>query len=161
MGDVQETDLPGIGKRFDFETSSGARVGVIVHRTGRRDLLLYSRDDPDSCQTVLALSDADVLTLVEILGGSRITAHLTAVQQEIEGLAIDWIDVDDSSRWAGKTLAEAAVHTRTGVSIVAIMRADETVPAPAADTELLPGDRVVAVGTPQGLSQLAQELSGT
>lgn len=160
MSDVQETDLPGIGKRFDFETSSGDRVGVIVHRTGRRDLLLYSRQDPDSCQAVLALSEADVLTLVEVLGGSRITAHLTAVQQEVEGLAIDWIDVDASSQWAGKSLAEAAVHTRTGVSVVAIMRDDETVPAPAADTVLRAGDRVVAVGTPQGVSQLDRELSG-
>jgi TrkA domain protein len=160
MSDVQETDLPGIGKRFDFETSSGDRVGVIVHRTGRRDLLLYSRQDPDSCQAVLALSEADVLTLVEVLGGSRITAHLTAVQQEVEGLAIDWIDVDASSQWAGKSLAEAAVHTRTGVSVVAIMRDDGTVPAPAADTVLLPGDRVVAVGTPEGVSQLDRELSG-
>jgi len=160
MSDVQETDLPGIGKRFDFETSSGDRVGVIVHRTGRRDLLLYSRHDPDSCEAVLDLSEADVLTLVEVLGGSRITAHLTAVQQEVEGLAIDWIEVDASSQWAGKSLAEAAVHTRTGVSVVAIMRGDETVPAPAADTVLRPGDRVVAVGTPRGVSQLDRELSG-
>jgi TrkA domain protein len=52
MGDVQETQLPGVGIRYDFVTKEGDRVGVLVHRSGRRELLLYQRDDPDSCQAV-------------------------------------------------------------------------------------------------------------
>ena len=32
MGEVQETQLPGVGVRHEFDTHRGDRVGVIVHR---------------------------------------------------------------------------------------------------------------------------------
>ncbi|NUR92910.1 MAG: potassium transporter TrkA, partial [Nonomuraea sp.] len=51
--EVEQTALPGIGLRHDFTTRAGRRVGVISHRTGRRDLVIYDQDDPDrACQTV-------------------------------------------------------------------------------------------------------------
>ena len=48
MSDVNETPLPGLGVRYDFVTSAGNRIGVVHHRTGRRDLLVYERGDPDT-----------------------------------------------------------------------------------------------------------------
>jgi TrkA domain protein len=158
MAEVRETELPGVGTRFDFTTSSGESVAVLVHRSGRRELLVYHRDDPDRCHTALRLSSEDTLTLVEVLGASRVIANLAAAQQELAGLAIDWLTVDAASRWVGHTLAEAAIHTRTGVSVVAIIRSGEAIDAPRAETELLPGDRVVAIGTASGVAQIEREL---
>ena len=43
--DVEEIALPGIGLRYDFATRSGQRVGVVCHRNGRRDLVIYDLDD--------------------------------------------------------------------------------------------------------------------
>jgi len=37
MAGVIETKLPGIGVRYDFRTAAGVAVGVLVHRSGRRD----------------------------------------------------------------------------------------------------------------------------
>ena len=74
-------------------------------------------------------------------------------------MTIDWVTVAPSSPLAHKTLAEAAIHTRTGVSVVAIIRGDDAIAAPGADVELLAGDRVVAVGTEQGVSQIERELT--
>jgi TrkA domain protein len=160
MAEVHETDLPGVGTRFEYRTSNGDRLAVIVHRSGAREILTYDREDPDACHTVLRLSAADSLTLVELLGASRVTTHLGQVQQELEGLTIDWLTVAPASQWAERTLAEAAVHARTGVSIVAILRDEETLPAPSADVTLQPGDRLVAVGRPDGVAQLERELAG-
>jgi TrkA domain protein len=160
MAEVRETELPGVGTRFDFTTSSGEPVAVLVHRSGRREIMVYDRDDPDRCRTVLRLTADDTLTLVEVLGASRVIANLAAAQQELAGLAIDWLTVAPSSAWARKALADAAIHTRTGVSIVAIIRGDEAIHAPGADTELLPDDRVVAIGTAEGVAQVERELSG-
>ncbi len=133
---------------------------MVVHRSGRREILAYDREDPDTCRTVLRLSADDTLTLVELLGASRVTMHLGQMQQELEGLTIDWLTVAPDSQWAGHTLAEAAVHSRTGVSIVAILRDGATLPAPSADVTLRPDDRLVAVGRPDGVAQLERELSG-
>jgi TrkA domain protein len=58
MPRIQETPLPDVGVRHEFETSSGERLGTITHRGGRRDLLIFDCED-----------DA----LAEMLGGTRVT----------------------------------------------------------------------------------------
>ena len=47
-------------------------MGVLVHRSGRRELLLYERDDADECAVALDLSVDDARTLAELLGLARI-----------------------------------------------------------------------------------------
>jgi TrkA domain protein len=134
---------------------------VLVHRSGRREILVYDDPaDPDRCRTALSLSPDDTTTLVELLGASRITAHLSSMQLQLRDLTLDWLEVQAASRWAERTLQDAAVHTRTGVSIVAILRGDETLPAPGAETQIFPGDRLVAIGRPEGIAQLGRELAG-
>jgi TrkA domain protein len=160
MSEVRETELPGVGTRFDFRTSYGEQVGVLVHRSGRREILVYEAADPDACRTALTLSAEDTLTLVELLGASRVTSHLASMQQHIQDLAIDWLNVSAGSQWVGHSLAEAAIHTRTGVSVVAILRGSETISAPSAEVRIEAADRLVAVGRPEGVAQLDRELSG-
>ena len=43
---VEQTALPGIGVRHDIVTETGRRIGVVSHRDGRRDLILYDRRRP-------------------------------------------------------------------------------------------------------------------
>jgi TrkA domain protein len=83
-----------------------------------------------------------------------VSEAVAAVQQRIEGLAIDWVTVPEESRFVGSTVAEGAFRTRTGASIVAVIRGSTTVAAPGADHRFEVGDVVVAVGTPEGLTQL-------
>ncbi len=154
MAQVAETPLPGVGVRYDFVTTAGDRVGVLVHRTGRRELLLYDSADPDACGRVVRLDADDTHTLAELLGGNQVSEHLAALQQDIEGLTIDWLPVGARSACSGCTLREAALRSTTGVSIVAVVRGDETIPAPGGDFRLLPGDTAVAVGTPEGIKEL-------
>jgi TrkA domain protein len=159
VAEVHETKLPGVGLRFDFVTGSGTPVGVLVHRTGRRDVLVYSRDDASSCEATIQLDQQDATTLAELLGATRIVEELAAVQQDIAGLAIDWIEIEPESEWAGRTLADAAVHSTTSVSVVAIIEVDGTaIAAPGADDVLAPGATAVAVGTADGLEDLSRRL---
>ena len=160
MADVVETKLPGIGVRYEFVTSEGARVGVLVHRTGRRDVLVYSASDPSACEVSLALDSDDTRTLAELLGASRIAEQLAAVQQEIEGLAIDWIKIHPDAPWAGRTLADAAIHSSTGVSVVALIGPAGTTAAPGADDVLTPGTTVIAIGEAEGLAEVVAKLQG-
>lgn len=67
LGDIEETHLPGIGTRYDFATEDGDRIGVLVHESGKRELLIYDHDDPDAAQTV-CLSEHDLVRLGEVLG---------------------------------------------------------------------------------------------
>jgi TrkA domain protein len=158
--DIEQTDLPGIGTRYDFATRAGDRVGVLVHRTGRRELLLYDRGDPDACRSTVPLEEADARTLSELLGGPRLLEHLDEVRQQVEGLTIEWLRVDRTAPLASSTLADAAIHTDTGVSIVAIVRGDAVIVSPGATERLEPDDLVVAVGTAEGVEHVALRLRG-
>ena len=97
MAEVRETKLPGVGVRHEFTTDSGADIGVLVHHDGRREILVYDDDDPDKCSSLVSLSAADTMTVSELLGSSRVVEAVTAVQQEIEGLAIEWIELTATS----------------------------------------------------------------
>lgn len=154
MPEVSETRLPGVGVRLEFTTAGGERVAVLCHHSGRREIVVYDRVDPDEASNVLHLSADDTRTLSELLGGSQVSETVAAVQQRVEGLAIDWITVPASSKAAGTTIAGNEFRTRTGASIVAIVRGDYTVPAPGPEHRFGAGDVVVAVGTPEGLAQL-------
>lgn len=67
FGDIEVSELPGVGVRYDFVTTAGDRIGLLVQQSGARELLLFGRDDPDSAR-VLPLSDHDLVRLGEMLG---------------------------------------------------------------------------------------------
>ncbi len=153
MPEINETMLPGVGVRHEFTTSGGERLSLLTHHTGRRELAVYDRNDPDACRTVFHLSAEDTNTLGDLLGVSHVSETVNAVQQ-IEGVVIDWIIVAAGSEHAGRSILESRFRTTTGVSIVAIVRDGTTLPAPDPDTRIEVGDTVVGVGTAEGLQHL-------
>jgi TrkA domain protein len=158
MTRIEETNLPGVGVRHDFLTRAGARVGVISHRTGRRELLIYSEGDPDACSEVLRLEEEEGHALADLLGGTTVSEHVQNVQQQVEGLTIDWLKVAPTSPAADRTIADAAARQKTGAFIVAVLRDGETIPAPGGTFELRGGDTAVVIGTSEGIARLAAIL---
>lgn len=158
MSKVSETPLPGVGVRYDFTTASGQAIGVISHRSGRYELLIYDVEDPDACSEVVHLDDEDTHTLAELLGGAALSERLGELQQRVAGLAIDWVPVASTSPCVGRTLADLEVRERTGATIVAAIRGDTPVAAPTADFVVDAGDTLVAVGTSAAVKQLVSLL---
>ena len=158
MSEIREVKLPGVGVRYEFETAERKRIGVISHRTGLREIYVSRPDDPDEFRRVLELTPDDARTLAELLGATRVAQQLAELQQRIEGLVIDWLPVREDSAYAGRTIGDARIRTRTGVSVVAIVRGDEAVPAPGPDERLDNGDYLVVVGTARGVEQAVELL---
>lgn len=154
MSEVRETKLPGVGVRHEFTSDDGSDVGVIVHHDGRREIMTYQREDPDACATLVTLSERDTQTLAEILGVSHVAETVGTIRQEIEGLALDWVELPGKSDLTGTSIGAGEFRSRTGASIVAVMRNDQPIPAPDADFVLYGGDVLVAVGTNEGLLAL-------
>lgn len=159
MAEVHETTLPGVGVRHDFVTSEGRPMGVLVHRDGRREVYVYDGDDPDECSATIALSPDDAQTMTELLGASRVATSVAAVQQHVEGLTIEWVTVDAGSPSVGRSIGKGAFRTRTGTSIVAVIRDESPVPAPGPEFVFEAGDVAVAVGTAEGVRALRALLT--
>lgn len=158
MSDIHEVKLPGVGVRYEFETARGERVGVISHRTGLREIYVSREEDTDETRRVLRLTSDDARTLAELLGASRVAEQLAALQQRIEGLVIDWLPIADGSAFDGKTIGDAHIRTRTGVSVVAIVRGENALPAPGPETSVQGGDYLVVVGTARGVEETVRLL---
>lgn len=158
MSEIREVKLPGVGVRYEFETAEQKRIGVISHRIGLREIYVSRSDDPDEFKRVLELSPDDARTLAELLGATRVAEQLADLQQRIEGLVIDWLPVRQDSAYVGRTIGDARIRSRTGVSVVAIVRGEDAVPAPGPDQQLDSGDYLVVVGTARGVEQAVELL---
>ena len=157
--DVERTALPGIGLRHVFITERGRRLGVVSHRTGRRDVVVYRRDDPDSAADTVVLNAEEANALAELLGSARIVERLTELQRQVEGLVSEQIPIAAGSPYAGRTLGDTRARTRTGASIVAVVRDRDVIASPRPDFVFHAGDVVVVVGTAEGTAAVAAILA--
>lgn len=157
--DVQVTSLPGIGLRRDFMTASGRRLGVITHRDGHLDLIVTSADDPDTCIASTVLTDEESHTLADLLGAPRLVGELVEQQRGIEGITTLQVPIHDGSPFDGRTLGDTAMRTRTGVSVVAVVREQTAHPSPGPEFPFETNDMLVMVGTPDGLDQASRLLT--
>ncbi|EHR51674.1 putative regulatory ligand binding protein, C-terminal domain of K+ channels like protein [Saccharomonospora marina XMU15] len=157
---VEVTPLPGIGVRKDFALGSGRRVGVVTHRDGKIELIVSKSDDPDACLASLPLTPEEAGALANLLGAPQLVAQLTEEHRELPGISTRQLTIKSGSPYDGRTLGDTALRTRTGVSIVAVMRAGQINPSPTPDFLFTAGDVLVVVGTSEGLDAAAKILHG-
>ena len=147
MSDVQETQLPGVGVRYDFLTSEAIdrRAGP-PFRSSRATAVRPWRSRLQSPIARLDPDDAD--TLADLLGVPDISQQLEGSPTTHRGPG-DRLDADRQGllvRWTD--MRRCAIHTRTSVSIVAVLRGTQAYPAPTADFVLEPDDIAVASAPP-------------
>ncbi|MCU6479627.1 TrkA domain protein [Arthrobacter silviterrae] len=155
---IEETPLPGIGVRRELRLGTGRRVGVVTHRDGHTELILSRVDDPDTCAASIPLSAEEASALGSLLGSAQLIAQLAAEQKDVPGVTTHQILVRPGSTFAERPLGDTQMRTRTGTSIVALLRDHEVIGSPRPDEVLKTGDMVVIVGTDSGLLEAAAIL---
>jgi TrkA domain protein len=158
--EVERTALPGIGLRHEFYTEKGQHAAVVSHVSGRRDVVIYRQHDPDSVAATLSLSTDEANGIAELLGTARIVERLNDLQRQVVGLATLQVPIMAGGPYDGRTLGDTQTRTRTGASIVAVVRGGGIIGSPRPDFVFEPGDLVVVVGTIEG-TQAAAELFAT
>lgn len=161
MPEIHETRLPGIGVRYEFVTHDGGRVAVILHRSGRRDVISCEGSDPDVCHEVLRLTDDEAHALSEALGVSHVTEDAATVRLQLAlgGLTIDWIELTESSPACGRSIYEVEHEEPVDASLVAVVRGGGTIASPSSTFVLRPHDTAVLVGTRDGVEDLTRIMT--
>ena len=151
---VYEQEVPGVGHKFEIDINGGRRLVVIVHHDGKRDLYLRPHEDADSEQLV-CLTGKQARQLGAILEGAYFQpVELDRIRVPLGAAIMEWVDIPEASPLAGCTLQSANIRRRTGTSVIAIQRGDETIPNPKPEFTIEPGDILVAIGTREELASL-------
>ncbi|MEU9247372.1 cation:proton antiporter regulatory subunit [Streptomyces sp. NPDC048385] len=158
--EVNEVLLPGVGLRYEFVNRDGDRIGVVARRSGDFEVVVYEGEDPDEARAVLRLTGEEAGTLAEILGAPRIAERFADLTKEVPGLSAGQVEVAAGTPFAGRPLGETRARTRTGASIVAIVRGEEVLPSPGPAQVLRAGDVLVVIGTHEGIAAVEQIVRG-
>ncbi len=153
---MSSTPLPGIGVRYDLTTREDRRLSVVAQRDGTRVLNAYHRDDPDACALSVRLTAGETDALIDALMPAHHSPNLLSTTDL--GLVAERIELTATSHWNGRLLGETRMRTETGVSIVAVLRRADAIPAPGPDFRLAGGDTLIVIGTREGVDAAAAIL---
>ncbi len=123
MSSIKESELPGIGKKFQIDTRSGDRLVIIVHEDGKREIHHFDYDDPEDSISMVTLDDTEARQVGAILGGmAYMPTALENVDVAFEDMTIDWYRVPPGAKAIGKTMGDLNIRNQTGATIIAIIK---------------------------------------
>ncbi|HZZ96302.1 MAG TPA: TrkA C-terminal domain-containing protein [Jatrophihabitantaceae bacterium] len=151
--------LPGIGVCQELELHGGKRIGIVTRRNGQRDIVVYD-EDGDGAAEAIQLNGDEANVLAELLGAPQLVLRLTDLQRSVDEVLTEQLPIPVTSPYDGRPLGDTQARTKTGASIVAILRDGTTHASPGPDFVLRAGDLVVTVGTREGVDHLVRILDG-
>ncbi len=159
---VYETTLPGVGKKFEFDLEEDARLVIVIHNTGRREIFHKETEDADA-EKLFELTDEEARQFGTILEGAYFQPVGTQTVETLldDETLLEWVEVEDGAEIAGQTLVGSNLRQDTGVSVLAVRRGNETFASPEPEFEFDVGDTLVALGPEDGIAELVRRCGLT
>ncbi|WP_328475088.1 potassium transporter TrkA [Actinoplanes sp. NBC_00393] len=157
---LERTALPGVGVSYTFGTADGQRIGVVTRLGGRRELIAYDAEDHETVRHTAVLTDTEARTMAQLLGQPVFVDEVTHLTRGLDGVAAVRIPLVAGSPYCGGRLADLRSRTRTGASVVAVIRDGRAIASPEPGFVLRAGDAVVAVGDDAAVAALRELLIG-
>jgi TrkA domain protein len=160
MSTIREAFLPGVGRKFQVETTSGDRLVIVIHDDGTRELYHFTRKDPDRVASVVTLEDSEARQIAGIIGGlTYVPKALPSAEIVLDDLVLEWYTIEPRSACIGRTIRDLQVRTATGASIVSIIEPDRVKRLNTeADTILNEGATLILAGDRRTITRLKQLL---
>ncbi|MFI7608041.1 cation:proton antiporter regulatory subunit [Micromonospora sp. NPDC049366] len=157
---MERTALPGVGVGWATTTRAGHRLGVVCHFTGRRDLVVYDPEDTERAIATVVLEPHEARWVADALDRPVTVDHVAELERQVDGVAAVRVRLPALSPYAGRTIGDTRARTRTGASIVAVVRGEQVIAAPTPDFVLRGDDTLIAFADQRGVAALADLLAG-
>jgi TrkA domain protein len=158
---IKMADLPGIGKKLSFITPDNKMLVLITHHSGKRELFFFNDSDADEADFSMDLTANETRELgAQFLGATYQPVDLDTMKTFKKKLVMEWVELKPESPIVNKAMGEARIRTKTGATLVAIIRGDDIIISPELDELLLPHDTLMAAGTSEHISSFEALCSG-
>lgn len=157
---VEETVLPGLGKRVTFRQLKGApAISIVIFDDGRKEVYV----DPDRLDPLVLKLDAEESRLIgqAIVTEWRPRTIIDYISRSFQGgMAMDQFTISPESAIVGLTVLDTNLRSATGASIIALVKNGKTLYNPPPSTVIGPGDVVVVIGDEDQLAKARRIIIG-
>jgi voltage-gated potassium channel len=154
-----------------LDSAADCMYVTLTGRSMNPDLFIVARANSAEATPKLRQAGADRVVSPHEIGGSRMAAFVMqpnvadflgeAMHHEQLAIKLQEFEVGPESIVAGRSLRESGMSNATGVTVLAVRRADGTFSQrPNAETELNAGDVPIVIGTAEQLSALRAWMDG-
>jgi len=156
---VEESVLPGVGRKFMVTVRSGDRLVIVIHHSGSRELHYYERGNMDEPTAVLDLTDEEARELGAILAGVLFTPEAVGdTQTKLAQDIIEWVRLGPGAPCVGRTVKELQEQ---GAHLLAVLREGQAlIPNPPPELSLTVGDTLVLAGPRGAVERLRKQMIG-
>lgn len=145
--DVREATLPGIGKKYVMSLRAGGNLVVVVRPDGERHVYHFLEHD-DRPTDAVTLDEDEAQQVANLLGKALVAApDLEDLDLVLGALELDWVELPEGAPVVGQTLGASQLRSRTGASLVAILRDGRAIANPAVEVVFEAGDTLLLIGS--------------
>ena len=146
---IRESELPGIGCKFEVITKGNEKLVIVIHDDGRREMYHFDADH-----------DSEARQIAAILGGMVYRPQaLDTIEMAFEGLSIEWFKVENHAPVVQKTIGSLHVRKTYNVTIIAILKKNmKKFFNPGPDSIIEAGDMLVLSGARHEVKRIINEL---
>ncbi|MBD1381047.1 cation:proton antiporter regulatory subunit [Metabacillus arenae] len=157
---IRESELPGIGYKYEIITKDREKIALVVHDDGRREIYHFD-EEHEECVSNITFSDSEARQLAAILGGMVYQPKaLESIEVALNDLVIEWFKIEKDSPSAAKTIGEIEIRQKYGVNVIAVIKKNgQKVLNPGSDEILEIGDTIVISGERKEIRELIKKIS--
>ncbi len=156
MSTISESNLPGVGRKFQIETLIGDRMTIVIHDDGQREIYHFHKKNLERPDSVMILTDGEARQIAGIIGGLTYAPKaLPNSEVVLDDLVLEWFEIDEGFYGVGKTIRELQARTVTGASVVSIIEPNQVKRVnPEADTLINRGATFILAGDRRNINKL-------
>jgi TrkA domain protein len=157
---IRESELPGVGKKFEMITKNNEKLVIVIHDNGHRELYYFDADDFDEYVATCTLEDDEARQIAAIIGGMTYKPKaLESLEITFDELMIEWVKMEKGAQGANQTIGQLKIRTSYGVNVIALLKKNkEKIHSPGPNTLLEEGDTIILSGERKNVKRLVKEL---